>query len=150
MSANCSEPDIGTSHCCSLAIWTEDVFAGVLNSGHTRGTASVLRCVGEKFDTQEFSSWVPVVIARIGELSAALKTRCIEIKMRRARADETIERPTPIVATKLAKLRTGCESWAVQHADELRNAHPEPAMGCGKRVLSGTVPGPFSYPGDVL
>ncbi len=102
-----------------------DVLAGILNSGHTRATAYVLRCVGDDYDVERFCTWAPVVIARIGELNPALKTSSIEIKMQRARAEEPIERITPKIEPQLKKLHHECEQWANQHADQLRDADPE-------------------------
>jgi putative DNA primase/helicase len=99
-----------------------------LNSGHTRGTASVLRCVGDNsnnYQAKRFSTWAPIVIARIGELNAALKSRSIEIRMQRARPDELVERFTSKITPQLKKLHDECEHWAKQHADHLRDADPE-------------------------
>jgi len=39
---------------------------GVLNSGHTRRTAYVLRCDGDSHDPRRFSTWCPKAIALIG------------------------------------------------------------------------------------
>jgi putative DNA primase/helicase len=41
---------------------------GILNSGHTRDTASVIRLVGEDHEAKEFSTWGPKAIASISDI----------------------------------------------------------------------------------
>ena len=41
---------------------------GVLNSGHNRAGAWILRCVGEDHEPRNFSTWAPKAIALIGKL----------------------------------------------------------------------------------
>ena len=56
---------------------------GVLNSGHTRAGAFVIRCDGENHDPRRFSTWGAKSIALIGRLPATLEDRCIVILLRR-------------------------------------------------------------------
>jgi hypothetical protein len=55
----------------------------VLNSGHTRETAYVKRCVGNDYKPRRFPTWAAVAIALIGRLPETLEDRSIEIRMRR-------------------------------------------------------------------
>ena len=43
---------------------------GILNSGHTRDTAYVIRCDGEDNEPRRFSTWAPKAIASVGKLAA--------------------------------------------------------------------------------
>ncbi len=43
---------------------------GIVNAGHTKATAWVIRCVGDDFEPRQFSTWCPKVLAGI-----AFKTR---------------------------------------------------------------------------
>src|SRR4029453_223767 len=63
-----------------------DELRGVLNSGHTRTTATVIRAVGDDHDPRAFSTWCPKAIALIGSLPGTLSDRSIEIGMRRRMA----------------------------------------------------------------
>jgi putative DNA primase/helicase len=65
---------------------------GVLNSGHTRDTAHVIRLVakGDDFAPKEFSTWVPKALASIGKLAETLRDRAILLPMKRRKADETV------------------------------------------------------------
>ena len=56
---------------------------GVLNSGHRRSAAYVLRLVGDNHEPRQFSTWAAVAIALIGKLPETLQDRSILIRMRR-------------------------------------------------------------------
>jgi putative DNA primase/helicase len=58
---------------------------GVLNSGHTRATAFVIRSVGDDHEPRRFATWCPMATAAIGRLPATLMDRSIIIEMRRRR-----------------------------------------------------------------
>ncbi|MFZ2138758.1 MAG: hypothetical protein WAV78_17800, partial [Xanthobacteraceae bacterium] len=46
---------------------------GILNSGHTRDTAIIIRLVGDNHEPKEFSTWSAKAIAAIGKLSGTLR-----------------------------------------------------------------------------
>ena len=59
---------------------------GVINSGHTRSTATVMRSAKDRqgnFTPAEFSTWCPKVIGRIGDLPGTIEDRSIEIRLER-------------------------------------------------------------------
>ena len=70
---------------------------GILNSGHTRRTAFVLRTVGDNHEPRQFSTWAPLAIAMIGNLPGTLADRSIVLPMRRKRRDEKVK-PLPLDA----------------------------------------------------
>jgi putative DNA primase/helicase len=45
----------------------KEELTGILNSGHGKGMAFVLRIVGDDLEPRAFSTWCPKVIARIGK-----------------------------------------------------------------------------------
>ncbi len=51
-----------------MFIRENDELRGVLNSGHTRTTAIVIRAVGDDHDPRAFSTWCPKAVALIGRL----------------------------------------------------------------------------------
>src|SRR5262249_13948351 len=65
---------------------------GILNAGHTRATAYVLRAVGEEFEPRRFSTWGAKAIALIGTLPDTLADRSVEVRLERRKRDEKIER----------------------------------------------------------
>ena len=69
---------------------------GILNSGHQRRNAYVVRTVGEDHEPKRFRTWGPKAVALIGKLPATLSSRAIHIEMRRKTA---AERVTPLRST---------------------------------------------------
>src|SRR5690606_7820556 len=57
--------------------------AGIINSGHRKKYATVMRCEGDKHDVRAFSTWAPMVIAMIGKPQDTIVDRSIIITMRR-------------------------------------------------------------------
>jgi putative DNA primase/helicase len=106
---------------------------GVLNSGHAREAAFVVRTVGENHEPRKFSTWAAVAVAFIGKLPATLESRSIHIEMRRLLNEEKVEPFRPdrsdayiIVARKAAK-------WAADNLDILKEAEPELPEAFGNR-----------------
>jgi hypothetical protein len=98
---------------------------GLVNAGHTRKTAVVIRTVGEQHEAAAFSTWCPKFIALIGRLAPTLMDRSIVIPMRRRMAGESVER------LRLDRLEDRCVSlqrqavrWANDTAAELQAADP--------------------------
>lgn len=56
---------------------------GVLNSGHTRSAAYILRCVGDDNEPRRFSTWGAKAIASIRDLPDTITDRSVVIPMRR-------------------------------------------------------------------
>ncbi|MCZ6732742.1 MAG: toprim domain-containing protein, partial [Gammaproteobacteria bacterium] len=97
---------------------------GILNSGHTRNGACVLRTVGDAHELRTFSTWGPKAIALIGNISPTLQDRSIVIQMRRKRPDDTVERFRLDRTNELKEVARRCARWAVDNMGELRGADP--------------------------
>src|SRR5262249_16639416 len=63
---------------------------GIINSGHRKASAKVLRCVGDNYEPTPFSTWCPKAIALNGNLPSTIEDRSIVIKMRRKLANEDV------------------------------------------------------------
>lgn len=50
-------------------IRNNDELRGILNSGHNKSTAYVIRTHGENYEPRSFSTWTPKVIALIGNVT---------------------------------------------------------------------------------
>ncbi len=59
---------------------------GVLNSGHARANAWVIRSGGDRRDPHRSSTWCPVAYAAIGKLPDTWMNRSIVIHMRRKKS----------------------------------------------------------------
>lgn len=98
---------------------------GVLNSGHRRQQAIVVRCVGDDHEVRQFSTWGPKAIALIGRLPSTLADRSIEIRMRRRLPGEEVHRLRLDRLSRLEPLRRQAWRWATDHLEELRGADPD-------------------------
>jgi putative DNA primase/helicase len=65
---------------------------GIINSGHTRQSAYVIRTVGDDFEVKQFSTWAAKAIAGIGKLADTIMDRAIVLTLRRKLPNEKIER----------------------------------------------------------
>src|SRR5262249_20748233 len=99
----------------------------VLNSGHSRSTAFVLRCVGDDLVPKPFSTWAPKAFAGIGRMHPTLEDRSVPISLKRKLKTEHIER-IPRDPNAYLDLRRKCARWAIDNANGLANAkHKLPA-----------------------
>jgi hypothetical protein len=56
-----------------------DELRGILNSGHRRQTAVIIRTVGDDHKAKHFSTWCPKAIAAIGKLPGTIADRSIVV-----------------------------------------------------------------------
>jgi putative DNA primase/helicase len=96
---------------------------GILNGGHSRKTARVIRTVGEEHEVRAFSTYCPKAIAGIGRLADTLEDRSIVVPMKRKRVED---RTAPLREDRLdlLEIRRRCWRWAGDHLEALRRADP--------------------------
>ncbi|MCC5956467.1 MAG: DUF3631 domain-containing protein [Natronohydrobacter sp.] len=106
--------------------------AGILNSGHTRRTARIIRVVEVKGELTPvaFSTWCPIAIAGIGGQRDTLMSRSIIIGLRRKLNDETVERLPFDLHRQLERIRRQAARWAADNALRIGAMEVEPPA-CG-------------------
>jgi hypothetical protein len=97
---------------------------GILNSGHHRVSARVLRCDGDNNDVKAFSTWAPKAIACIGTLPTTLEDRAIVITMRRKAEGESVERLPFERLDDYGHLSQQAARWAADNLERIRCADP--------------------------
>jgi putative DNA primase/helicase len=103
-----------------------DELRGILNSGHTRDTAIVIRLVGDSHEPCEFSTWAPKAIASIGKLAATLRDRAIVLAMHRKNPGEWVAKlRSRDDDHEFLDLRRKACRWAADHLETLKTARPE-------------------------
>jgi len=104
-----------------------DDLRGILNGGHNRLTAYILRNVemGGDYQPRRFRVWSPKVIALIGELPDTLQDRAIVIPMRRKLPDEAVERFRADRIDWADGLRRQAAKWASDNLNRVKDADPE-------------------------
>jgi len=97
---------------------------GVLNSGHTRDSAYVIRTQGESFIPTKFSTWAAKAISGIGYLSDTLMDRAIVLELRRKLPQEKVERIRYAEPKLFDELRAKLARFSEDYSDRIREARP--------------------------
>jgi putative DNA primase/helicase len=110
----------------------DEELAGILNSGHTRRTARVIRVqeVGGELKPTLFSTWCSMVIAGIGSQRDTLISRSIIIALRRKLAHETVARLPIDLHERSVRLRRQALRWATDNATRIGASEVDPP-DCG-------------------
>ncbi len=89
-----------------------DELRGVINSGHLKAQAFVIRTVGDDFEPRVFRTWCPKAIALIGKLAPTLSDRSIIIPLQRKGPEDKVERlRLGRLAEDTEKLRQKLARW---------------------------------------
>lgn len=102
-----------------------DELRGIINSGHTRDTAFVIRIEGDNLEPKRFSTWTPKALAMIGDLPDTIKDRSIVIQMRRKLSGETVLKIPLNASDQFEDMRRKCKRWAVDNFEQLTQHIPE-------------------------
>lgn len=107
-------------------VGSNDELRGVLNSGHNRATAWVVRTTGDDHEPRRFATWCPKAIGLIGELPATLASRSIVVELRRIGDGETVDPLRGETAmARLAVFGRLAARWATDHLGDLTSAEPD-------------------------
>jgi putative DNA primase/helicase len=98
---------------------------GVLNSGHSRDTAFVIRTVGDDYEPRRFATWGFKALALIGHLPDTLTDRAIVIELHRKMPSERVEKLRQADAERFQTLARKCQRFARDHAEAVRAARPQ-------------------------
>jgi putative DNA primase/helicase len=113
---------------------------GILNSGHTKASAFVLRCVGDAHEPRAFSTWCPRAVACIGGLPETLEDRSIRVQMRRRAPHERVERLRQDQPEKFRDLCRQCVRWVADNVQTLQLADPQVPSGLDDRAADNWRP----------
>lgn len=98
---------------------------GILNAGHTRESAYVVRAVGEDFKPARFNVWGAKALAGIGHLADTLMDRAIVLELRRKLPHEQVERQRQAEPGLFDDLAAKLARFADDNRDAVRRARPE-------------------------
>jgi putative DNA primase/helicase len=123
-----------------VAFENNDDLRTLINSGHTRDTAFVLRANRENGDVERFSTWGPKAIALIGKLPGTLADRSLTVAMKRKTKTEKIDslRKTPVNDFEL--LRGRLLRWAEDNKAKIATADPKPPATLNDRAADNWFP----------
>jgi len=84
---------------------------GVINSGHKRALAFVIRVDPDSLEPVRFSTWSPKAIGLIGKLPDTLEDRSIVIELKRKLRGERVEKTSMNFPQEVADLRSRVKRW---------------------------------------
>lgn len=114
---------------------------GIINSGHRKSMAFVLRCDGDDHEPRHFSTWAPNVIAMIGKPQDTIVDRSILIQMKRKKSGALVDRFIPHKAEpELKVLGRKIKRWCDDNFMALSNADPETPEGLNDRAADNWRP----------
>jgi hypothetical protein len=105
-----------------------ELMRGVLNAGHSRSHAFVIRCDGEENEPRRFSTWAAVAIAHIGRFPKGFSTvddRSIRIEMERKPRGVRLERLNRDRLNEIKSLAQKIVPWVNDNLDLLKKADPK-------------------------
>ncbi len=116
-----------------------DEIVGIINSGHAKNRAFVIRSDGDDHDPKRFSTWAPMAIAGIKKLQDTIMDRGIVIELRRKMVDEVRERMTGDLKQELKPLRQKLMRWGLDTATLIKKQQIEPPKLANDRAIDNWV-----------
>jgi Protein of unknown function (DUF3631) len=115
---------------------------GILNSGHQKATAYVLRSVdtGDGFEPQRYRTWAPKAIAMIKTMSATLVSRSIRIELQRKARGANVKSLRADRLDHLAPLGQQAARWVADHQIQLAAHDPDMPAELGNRLADNWRP----------
>ena len=113
---------------------------GILNSGHTKPTAFVIRSVGDDHTPTRFNTWGAKAIALIGKLPDTLHDRSIVIPLRRKLAHEKTEKLRHIQEDIFISLKRKIARFHLDNAEFIKNARPNVPENISDRAADNWEP----------
>lgn len=99
---------------------------GIINSGHTRDTAYVIRTVGDEHEPKVFSTWGAKAISGIGAhgMAETITSRSIVLTMRRKLPGERCDNLRHADRDAFHAVKRQLARWADDHRGAFSNQHP--------------------------
>jgi len=97
---------------------------GLINSGHTRDSAYVIRTVGESFTPTKFNTWGAKALAGIGHVADTLMDRAVILELRRKLPHEQVDRIRYAEPGLFDGLRSKLARFADDYSAQVRQARP--------------------------
>ncbi|MCK6419025.1 MAG: DUF3631 domain-containing protein [Alphaproteobacteria bacterium] len=96
----------------------------VINSGHTRQSAQVIRLVGDNHEPKQFSTWGAKAISGIGSLPDTIMDRSIVLELRRKLEHEKVERLRYAEPLQFEVFKRQLYRFAIDTGDAIAHARP--------------------------
>jgi putative DNA primase/helicase len=135
------QPTLLVDEADSFAKLSEEL-RGILNAGHTRDTAFVLRAEGDSNEPRLFSTWAPKVVAAIGHLPDTIEDRALRIVLVRkpTRLEKRDAFDTEAVRADCSPVRQRVARFVLDNLDAIASASLERPAGLNDRAWNNARP----------
>lgn len=113
---------------------------GIINSGHARNRAYVMRCNGDDNNPTQYSTWTPMVLASIGELESTIMDRSIIVQLKRKSDKDAVDRIPVDLVERALKPRQQLLKWAEDNAQLVKDNPIEPPKIGNDRAVDNWLP----------
>lgn len=113
---------------------------GIINAGHYRSTAYVIRVVGEALEPKQFCTWGAKALIGIGKIAHTLTDRSIVIELRRKLETERVEKVRHAEPDLFDTIRRKLVRWADDELASYRVLRPEPIQAIHDRAADNWEP----------
>jgi putative DNA primase/helicase len=113
---------------------------GILNSGHTKEGATVIRLVGDNHEPRQFSTWAAIAMAAIGRLPSTWIDRSVVLHLKRKRPSEKVSILDRDTFGELDELARKAARFASDNVLALGAAKPKPVDGLNDRAIENWRP----------
>ncbi|HSW69779.1 MAG TPA: DUF3631 domain-containing protein [Gammaproteobacteria bacterium] len=94
---------------------------GILNSGHSRDLAYIIRCDGKNYDPKQFKTWCAKVIVGIGNMPDTIADRSIIVRLRRKLVGDTIQSFRRYSNAEINELISKCLRFRNDSLEQIKN-----------------------------
>ncbi len=117
-----------------------DDLIGMINSGHTKRTAVVIRVAGDDLQPKQFSTWSPMAFASIKGLTSTVMDRSISIHLRRRKEQEVVQKTPLDFWDDCQIIRQKLTRWGQDHFESLKSQLVEPPLIANDRAMDNWTP----------
>jgi putative DNA primase/helicase len=101
-----------------------EAIRGIINAGHTKGSAHTIRCDGDDNEPKLFSVWGAKAIAGIGKRAGTIESRSIDLRLRRKGPHEQTDRMKK-GKSEFAIIQQHLARWTNDIGEKVRGLEPE-------------------------
>ena len=99
---------------------------GIINSSHSQKGARVLKCSGDSHEVKAYSTWMPIVLASIGDLPPTIMDRSLVVRLKRKKPSEQVALLPVGILDNCQPIRRKILRWIIDHQLDIRNNSIQP------------------------
>ena len=118
----------------------QEEMRGIINAGHYRRTAFVIRTTGDNHEPKKFTTWCAKVLCGIGKIANTLIDRSIVIELRRKLTSEQVENIHLANEDEFSVICQKLKRWSQDNFEQYREKRPKRIEGINDRAADNWQP----------